>query len=103
MPCYQVQIVSVVFKVKHVSILQAAAKALGWAYSAAGRYVICGMVKVDMERGIALSEGYGGQDSINQLKVEYSRQAVKKAAMAVKKKKWYFKEISRKELQLRAY
>ena len=45
MPCYQMNLISVEFKAKHVNLLEAAAKALGWAFSSSGRYVVCGVVK----------------------------------------------------------
>jgi hypothetical protein len=97
MPCYQVNLISVEFKAKHVNLLEAAARELGWAYSAAGRYVVCGMIKVDLEQQTATSASV---DVVNRLKVEYSRQAVLTMA---KKKKWFVKQESNRKMELRRY
>ena len=97
MPCYQVNLISVEFKAKHVNLLEAAARELGWAYSAAGRYVVGGMVKVDLEQQTATTANV---DAANRLKVEYSRQAVLTMA---KKKKWFVKQQSNQKMELRRY
>ena len=102
MPCYQMNLISVEFQVKHISILEAAAKALGWAYSQSGRYVVAGTVKIDMEAGRA-ETSYRNQDAVNRLKQEYSLQAVTKATAMMKKRKWFVKKINRQKLELRAY
>ena len=102
MPCYQMNLVTVEFKVKHLSILENAAKALGWSWSQAGNTVVAGTVRINMESGTARVDSYN-RDSVNRLKQEYSRQAVMKAAKMMKKTKWFVKEINRQKLELRAY
>jgi len=99
MPCYQMNLISVEFKAKHANLLEAAAKALGWAFSSSGRYVICGVVKIDLERQTARTDSYN-RASVNRLKVEYSRQAV---LLAAKKQKWFVKQQSTQKLELRRY
>lgn len=84
MPCYEVRLVTVKFKVKHKNILEQAAKELQWAYRDAGRFVNVGTIQIDMERGEAVTSSYQ-QDAVNRLKVKYSEVALKTAA---RKKNW---------------
>ena len=101
MPCYQINLVTVEFKVKHINLLEAAAKALGWSWSqgSGSKVVVAGTVRINMEQGTARVDSYNS-NSVNRLKVEYSRQAV---LLAAKKQKWFVKQQSTQKLELRRY
>jgi len=100
MPCYQMNLVSVEFKAKHVNVLEAAAKALGWSFSQRGVMAYVGSdIRIDLESQRAIvSRSY--QNEVNRLKVAYSTEAVK---LAAKKKKWFVKQKAAQKLELRRY
>ena len=79
MPCYQVNLISVVFKVENIDLLAQAAKALGWRFNRSSDKVFAGPVTISLGLGKAFSTS---QDAINRLKSQYSTQAVKFAAKA---------------------
>ena len=79
MTCYQVNLISVTFKVENISIFEQAAKALGWAFQRNGNLIVAGRVMVNLSQGKAQSSS---QEAINQLKRQYSVQAVKLASKA---------------------
>jgi hypothetical protein len=77
MPCYQVQLVSVKFKIKHRRFLPTVAKELGFGYRETPRYVNIGTATVDLEREtITATDKY----SCNTIKRKYSEVALKEAA-----------------------
>jgi hypothetical protein len=86
MPCYQVQTVSVEFKIAHADLLVKATTALGWAVvgTQATRMVICpkdsySTMTIDLATGKAIIE-LADQSRLNELKRAYSQQAIKLAA-----------------------
>ena len=86
MPCYQVQSVSVVFKVAHRDLLEKALRVLGWnSVESAGdsaRLTIGpygSSIVLDLRNGAA-SFREDQQNLFNELKRAYSRQAINFAA-----------------------
>ena len=98
MPCYTVQLISVRFKVKHLNLLERAAKELGMTYRQAKQFVNVGTITIDMERGTATARN---QSSVNALKMKYSEVALKEAA---RKKNWkLFKTQKQNEFVLQKF
>ncbi len=98
MPCYSVQLISVKFKVKHLNLLERAAKELGMTYRQAKQFVNVGTITIDMERGTATARN---QSSVNALKMKYSEVALKEAA---RKKNWkVFKTQKQNEFVLQKF
>ena len=86
MPCWQVNKMSVQFSAKHLDVLKRAVDALGWGmatYGGSVATVFCDdySMTIDMVKGQATIPAEA-QDALNQLKVAYSQQALKKAAKA---------------------
>ena len=81
MPCYQVQTVSVEFKVAHVDMLYKAAENLGYSWTKNENQIILtsagSVIAVDLTRGTAEARD---QRLVNELKRAYSQQALKLAA-----------------------
>lgn len=112
MPCYQVNTISVEFKVKHSDLLRQAIEALGWKMVAiAGgskkptrlsvQYSGYRSLTINMQTGTAtFNEGQGGQKALNKLKKEYSKQAIFKVA---KQKKWIVKSKAGNKFTLTKY
>jgi len=82
MPCYQVRTVSVKFSVKHVPLLERAAKKLNLNFEQRGRLCRVGPIIVDLEKGEATVTEQG---LLNQLKVAYSKEAI---AMVARQFNW---------------
>lgn len=88
MPCYQVQTVSVEFKIAHRDLLDKALKTLGWAFVNNGQhYTIC---LSPTSRNILLDLGTGKatlnndqQGKLNELKQAYAMEAIKLATQSV--------------------
>ena len=98
MPCHTVQLISVKFKVKHLNLLERAAKELGMTYRQAKQFVNVGTITIDMERGTATARN---QSSVNALKMKYSEVALKEAA---RKKNWkLFKTQKQNEFVLQKF
>ena len=98
MPCYTVQLISVKFKVKHLNLLERAAKELGMTYARAGRWVNAGTIRIDLENNTAKAIS---QSSVNALKMKYSEVALKEAA---RKKNWnLFKTQKQNEFVLQKF
>jgi len=91
MPCYQVNLISVVFKIENIDLLAQAAKVLGWSFERNGDQVRVGNINVSLGLGKAFSVNQG---SINQLKRQYSIQAVK---LASKAKGWVLESWKEKD------
>ena len=96
MPCYQVQLVSVVFKVKHKDILPLIAKELDMAYRESGRWVNIGTTTIDLEAGTITAYD---QYACNVVKRKYSEIAVKRAAQKMGWKNWKTKQQNKFVLQ----
>jgi hypothetical protein len=98
MPCYQVQTVSVAFKVAHVDLLEKAAKQLGYGYAKIGNSVTLSSpgaaLKVDLGAGRCIAQD---QQLVNELKRAYSQQAIK---LAAKLGGWQVKNLSSSKGQL---
>ena len=79
MPCYTVQLVSVVFKAKHKDVLKAAAKQLNWSYEESERWphVYVGGMKIDLERESQTVRA-DQVPALNKLRQTYSYCALKK-------------------------
>ncbi len=101
MPCYTVQLTSVVFKAKYRRVLDEALKRLGW-----GRHwnhdmskVTIGDITIDLKKQEAMVPR-NGQDVLNQIKQEYSMIIIEQVA---KKKRWVLKKESATKAILRRY
>jgi len=89
MPCYEVRTMSVEFHAKHKGLLQGALRALGLHYTLMNDVVdVVGLGKIDLRKGMAEINQFG-QSQLNQLKQQYSREALKRAA---KLQGWQFKQ-----------
>ena len=77
MPCYQVNLVSVVFQAKHLDLLEAAAKAENLKYQKIGTTIRIGDMQFDTRSNKIMGRS---QSRINALKRAYSKAVVKKAA-----------------------
>lgn len=84
MPCYTVQLVSVVFKAKHKDVLKAAAMQLNWSYAETRNKVYVGNIVVDMEKQTA-TVPQNLQSELNKLKQTYSYCALQQVA---RQKNW---------------
>lgn len=99
MPCYQVNLVSVEFKAKNVELLFRALDSLQWKYSTTsarvngkesgvtGVYIPVLNGRLNLVNNTIEVPDYA-QQSVNKLKVEYSKQVLMEAC---KKKKWILK------------
>jgi frataxin-like iron-binding protein CyaY len=88
MPCWEVNTMSVQFSAKHLDVLKRAVDALGW-YLYEGQFGDVITVQTDRGQNIIINKAAGEatiavdtQSALNQLKVAYSQQALKKAAKA---------------------
>lgn len=101
MPCYTVQLTSVVFKAKYRRVLDVALKRLGWGrhWNADMTRVTIGDITIDLERQEA-TVPRNGQDVLNQIKQEYSAVVLEQVA---KKKRWVLKKESANKAILRRY
>lgn len=86
MPCWEVNTMSVQFSAKHLDVLKRAVDALGWQM---GQFRNVVLVLTDKGQYINIDTAAGeatiitdAQSALNQLKVAYSQQALKKAAKA---------------------
>ena len=93
MPCYEVRTVNVKFKARHLGLLKKAIEALGW--KCAG--ISGGLMRVETDtsrftldlmsqKAVILSSQ---QSQLNQLKQQYSKEAIKRAA---KLQGWQYKQ-----------
>ena len=94
MPCWQVRTISVEFKAQHRDLLDEALNDLGWEVLEQNVYGILvrpkgsrDSIRLDLVRGEATFDEQM-QDRLNELKVGYSRAAVRKVA---KQKGWQCK------------
>ena len=86
MPCWQVNEMSVQFSAKHLDVLKRAVDALGWRMETIDTIVKVvtdqyDYITIDTVAGQATLDA-SAQSQLNQLKVAYSQQALKKAAKA---------------------
>jgi hypothetical protein len=79
MPCYEVNLISVQFKIENLEILKSAAALLSWNFAKYGNIVKVGPVNIYLSQSKAESST---QENINTLKRAYSQAAVKAAAKA---------------------
>ena len=98
MPCWEVNTMSVAFPAKHLDVLKRAVDALGWDMTKMGTAI---RVTTDSYDAIVIDTGTGmatvaenAMPQLNQLKVAYSQQALKKAAKA---KGWQQNATSQKQ------
>lgn len=85
MPCYEINLATVEFKVKNIGLLERAIYALKWNYAINGSRVTTSMgITIDLNDQ-TVSYPSGQQDVVNRLKQEYSHEVIKQAA---KKKRW---------------
>ena len=96
MPCYQVQLVSVVFKVKHKSFLPLVAKELDMTYRESGRWVNIGTATIDLETGTITAYD---QYACNVIKRKYSEVGIAKFAKQKGWKKFKTKQSNKFVLQ----
>lgn len=85
MPCYEVRLMSVEFKIENRKLLDEAIKALGWRVigTPTENYMrLSGGVVIDFTNGQATIQDYQ-QAKLNELKREYSKQAVKHATKKI--------------------
>ena len=86
MPCWEVNTMSVAFSAKHIDVLKRAVGALGWEMVRFGDIARITTksdtaIVIDTVAGTATLDS-SAQSQLNQLKVAYSQQALKKAAQA---------------------
>ena len=97
MPCYEVRTMSVEFKTKHLNLLQKAIESLGWRYEGISGGLSRGLMRVETgtsqfmldlvsQTAVLLS---GQRSQLNQLKQQYSKEALKRAA---KLQGWQYKQ-----------
>jgi len=80
MPCWEVRTMSVEFKAKHKGLLQNALRALGLNYELIGDvFDVVGLGKIDLKKGAAEID-QSGQKKLNQLKQQYSKECLRRAA-----------------------
>ncbi len=99
MPCYEVNLISIEFKVASKDNLLAALKNLALYPRERNDVIYFG----NQRENINLSSGTiqaADTTTANQIKREYSKVTIEQIA---KKKKWIFKKISESKLQLRRY
>jgi len=81
MPCWEVQSLSVEFHAEHLDLLKAALKALGISFTATADGLLLGNgMTLDLKSGRATLDA-AQQQQLNAIKREYSRQAIKRAAL----------------------
>jgi hypothetical protein len=86
MPCWQTNTMSVQFSAKHIDVLKRAVDALDWTIEVYARTAVVwtktgDRIEIDMDMERAMLDA-SIQSQLNQLKVAYSQQALKKAAKA---------------------
>jgi len=104
MPCYEVRTMSVEFKAKYFSLLKKAIESLGWTYVGITRDLelevkmgLSGSFKVDLlEQNAKIQSSQRSQ--LNQLKQQYSKEALKRAA---KLQGWQYKQQKQQKGVLR--
>lgn len=81
MPCYTVQEMSVEFRAAHADLLEKAMSALGWRFDkvAAELYRLQNGIELNLLTGKATIRA-GQQDKLNELKRQYSAEAIKRLA-----------------------
>ncbi len=97
MVCWEVNLVNVEFQVKHVDLLKLAITNLGYNYFEIRDGLSIGRTTINFSTGKAITDN---QNFLNQLKVQYSKEAIKKVA---KKKKWILKKINSQKYQAKKY
>jgi len=107
MPCYEISLTTVEFKVKNLDLLEKAiADSLGWNYSIiAGSTGVCvinivgkGITINLKDQTITCSDRQ--QDLVNRLKQQYSHEVIKQAA---KKKRWILSSKEQNKYIARRY
>ena len=102
MPCWEVRTMSVEFKAKHLALLWKAVKALGWIYEGTVgglrvRTSARDSFEIDLAAGKAEIRAEQ-QRSLNLLKQQYSKEALKRAARL---RGWQFKQQQPGQQQMR--
>ena len=93
MPCWEVNTVSVEFKVKHKEILMTALKNLGYRPVEVTQNIISfNGITVDLDSGLADLRA-NDQRRLNEVKQEYSKVIV---TLVAKKRKWALKQQKEK-------
>ena len=98
MPCWEVNTMSVQFSAKHLDMLKRAVDALGWQVTVNPATIDVwtntgDWIEIDQQAGTAKIDA-SVQSQLNQLKVAYSQQALKKAAKA---KGWAYNATSKQK------
>ena len=102
MPCYEVRTMSVEFNAKHLGLLRKAIESLGWiCEEIAGELKVqpktCGYFTIDLVLQKAVIQS-SQQLQLNQLKQQYSKEALKRAA---KLQGWQYKQQEQQKGVLR--
>ena len=103
MPCYEVNLVSVEFKVKYENILFEALNKLNWQYTktAYGVYISAIGAEIYLNEGrVKIPEGSYAQNKLNELKRTYSEVILD---LVAKKRRWVKKQINQGQYQLTKY
>ena len=102
MPCWEVNLMSVEFKVKHIDLLKKAAESLNFKfnYNEQRNEALINGMEIRLNTQEATNITSTGLRNLNKLKVAYSEQALMKAA---KKKKWIFKKKHKQQYAMIKY
>ncbi len=104
MPCYEINLINVEFKIKNKEILLDVLKELNIEYrkyfdkeiyGIAKRGFISGQINLE-----AQTANIDNQNSLNTIKKTYAEKIIQQVAA---KKKWLFKKISENKIQLNKY
>jgi hypothetical protein len=100
MPCYQINRISVAFKVEHLDLLQKAAASLNWRAEKKGDTIciydgtfLLFTIKDDEAIVDAREE-----ETVNKLKLAYSEEALKHEATKIKLKGWTVEKKSKRKM-----
>jgi len=104
MPCYEVNLISVEFKVNNRKWLEAALKECGFTYwktHSRGNVIEDVTFRIKLDTGVVeMDRNPNTAYKVNQLKQAYTKQAVMEAA---RKHKWAVKMNSTSKMELRRY
>lgn len=98
MPCYQINLIAVVFKVENIELLEKAAKSMGLTFQkVTDDFYRIGSMDYDVRAERIKTYN---QSDVNRLKREYSKQVINKSA---KKYSWLMNKKSENKFQAVKY
>ena len=100
MPCYTVNLITVSFKAKNITLLEKALETLNWNYSRHENIInVRGLFNINLDSQTVQTRE-NRQSDVNILKRKYSEMAIETMA---KKKRWIVKQMNENTLRLRRY